>query len=111
MHPKEIDSLVNLRFLFNLRKKIMKKLHAICLASLAALGSTQAIAQNAGHFYGGAGAGQSQSKINDNQINNALVGTSGTTTSTRMTTPMRPIRSLGVTSSIRTLVWKRVTSI
>jgi len=59
----------------------MKKLHAICLASLAALGSTQAIAQNAGHFYGGAGAGQSQSKINDNQINNALVGTSGTTTS------------------------------
>jgi len=59
----------------------MKKLHAICLASLAAMGSPQVLAQNAGHFYGGAGIGQSQSKINDNQINNAVVGASATTTS------------------------------
>lgn len=59
----------------------MKKLHAICLASLAVLGSTPSFAQNAGHFYGGLGAGQSQSKIDDNLINSTVIGTSATTTS------------------------------
>lgn len=59
----------------------MKKLHAICLASLAVLGSTPSFAQNADHFYGGLGAGQSQSKIDDNLINSTVIGTSATTTS------------------------------
>ena len=58
----------------------MKKLHLICLASLAALGSTQSIAQNTAHFYGGVGLGQAQSKINNNRINNTLIGTGATTT-------------------------------
>jgi hypothetical protein len=59
----------------------MKKLHLICLASLAALGSTQTIAQNTEHFYGGVGLGQAQSKINNDRINNTLIGTGATTTS------------------------------
>lgn len=59
----------------------MKKLHILCLASLAVLGSTQAMAQNAGHFYGGAGVGQSQSKIDDERINAALIGAGATSTS------------------------------
>ncbi len=59
----------------------MKKLHLICLASLAALGSTQTLAQNATHFYGGIGLGQAQSKINNERINNTLIGTGATTTS------------------------------
>ena len=59
----------------------MKKLHVLCLASLAVLGSTQAMAQNAGHFYGGAGVGQSQSKIDDERINAALIGAGATSTS------------------------------
>lgn len=59
----------------------MKKLHALCLASLAALGSTQVLAQNEGHFYGGVGAGRSQSKIDDNRINAALIGAGATSTS------------------------------
>lgn len=63
----------------------MKKLHAICLASLAALGSTQVLAQNAGHFYGGIGAGRAESKIDNTLINNTLInstliGTSNTST-------------------------------
>lgn len=58
----------------------MKKLHLICLASLAALGSTQTIAQNTEHFYGGVGLGQAQSKINNDRINNTLIGTGATTT-------------------------------
>jgi OOP family OmpA-OmpF porin len=52
----------------------MKKLHALCLASLTALGSTQVLAQNEGHFFGGVGAGRSQSKIDDERINAALIG-------------------------------------
>lgn len=56
----------------------MKKLHALCLASLAALGSPQVLAQNEGHFYGGVGAGRSQSKIDDNRINAALIGAGAT---------------------------------
>lgn len=59
----------------------MKKLHALCLASLAALGSTQVLAQNEGHFYGGIGAGRSQSKIDDDRINATLVGQGATVTS------------------------------
>lgn len=59
----------------------MKKLHLICLASLAALGSTQALAQNAGHFYGGAGVGQAQSKIDDERINSSLIGAGATSSS------------------------------
>lgn len=59
----------------------MKKLHALCLASLAALGSSQAPAQNAGHFYGGAGVGQAQSKIDDDRINAALINAGATSTS------------------------------
>jgi OOP family OmpA-OmpF porin len=59
----------------------MKKLHALCLASLAALGSSPALAQNAGHFYGGAGIGQAQSKIDDDRINAALIGAGATSTS------------------------------
>ena len=58
----------------------MKKLHVLCLASLAALGSTPAISQNAEHFYGGAGLGQSRSKIDDNRINAALIGAGATST-------------------------------
>jgi len=52
----------------------MKKLHILCLASLAALGSTQALAQNAEHFYGGVGMGQARSKIDDARINATLIG-------------------------------------
>ena len=59
----------------------MKKLHVLCLASLAALGSTPAISQNAEHFYGGAGLGQSRSKIDDDRINAALIGSGLTSTS------------------------------
>ena len=59
----------------------MKKIHALCLASLAALGLPQAHAQNEGHFYGGVGAGRSQSKIDDNRINAALIGAGATSTS------------------------------
>jgi OOP family OmpA-OmpF porin len=59
----------------------MKKLHLICLASLATLGSTLTFAQNTEHFYGGIGLGQSQSKINNDRINNTLIGTGATTTS------------------------------
>jgi OOP family OmpA-OmpF porin len=59
----------------------MKQLHALCLASLAALGSSQTLAQNAGHFYGGAGVGQAQSKIDDDRINVALIGAGATSTS------------------------------
>lgn len=59
----------------------MKQLHALCLASLAALGSSQTLAQNAGHFYGGAGVGQAQSKIDDDRINVALIGVGATSTS------------------------------
>jgi OOP family OmpA-OmpF porin len=59
----------------------MKKLHVLCLVSLAALGSTHALAQNAGHFYGGAGLGQAQSKIDDDRINAALIGAGATSTS------------------------------
>lgn len=60
---------------------MMKKLHVLCLASLAALGCTQALAQNSGHFYGGAGIGQAQSKIDDDRINAALIGAGATSTS------------------------------
>jgi OOP family OmpA-OmpF porin len=59
----------------------MKKLHVLCLASLAALGSAPALAQNAGHFYGGAGIGQAQSKIDDDRINAALISAGATSTS------------------------------
>jgi OOP family OmpA-OmpF porin len=59
----------------------MKKLHVLCLASLAALGSTPALSQNAQHFYGGAGLGQSRSSIDDNRINAALIGAGATSTS------------------------------
>lgn len=59
----------------------MKKLHALCLASLTALGSTQVLAQNEGHYYGGIGAGRSQSKIDDDRINAALIGAGATSTS------------------------------
>jgi OmpA-OmpF porin, OOP family len=59
----------------------MKKLHVLCLASLAALGSAPALAQNAGHFYGGAGLGQAQSKIDDDRINAALISAGATSTS------------------------------
>jgi OOP family OmpA-OmpF porin len=60
---------------------MMKKLHVLCLASLAALGSTPALSQNAQHFYGGAGLGQSRSSIDDNRINAALIGAGATSTS------------------------------
>lgn len=60
---------------------MMKKLHVLCLASLAALGCTHALAQNAGHFYGGVGIGQAQSKIDDDRINAALIGAGATSTS------------------------------
>jgi OOP family OmpA-OmpF porin len=59
----------------------MKKLHALCLASLAALACTPVLAQNEGHFYGGIGAGRSQSKIDDDRINAALIGSGATSTS------------------------------
>lgn len=59
----------------------MKKLHVLCLASLAVLGSTQALAQNAGHFYGGVGAGEARSKIDDDRINASLIGSGATSTS------------------------------
>lgn len=52
----------------------MKKIHLICLASLAALSSTGLYAQNTGHFYGGLGAGQSESKFDNDRISNALIG-------------------------------------
>lgn len=59
----------------------MKKLHILCLASLAAMGATQALAQNAGHFYAGAGVGQAQSKIDDERISSALIGAGASSTS------------------------------
>ena len=59
----------------------MKKLHVLCLASLAALSSTQALAQNAEHFYGGIGMGQAQSKIDDQKINAALISAGATSNS------------------------------
>ncbi len=59
----------------------MKKLHAVCLASLAALGSAQSFAQNAGYFFGGVGAGQAQSKIDDERINATLIGAGAASTS------------------------------
>jgi OOP family OmpA-OmpF porin len=52
----------------------MKKLHVLCLASLAALGATPALSQNAAHFYGGAGLGQSRSNIDNNRISTTLIG-------------------------------------
>lgn len=61
----------------------MKKFHLTCLASLAALGTTQALAQNSEHFYGGIGLGQAQSKINNESINNSLIGTGVTTSITQ----------------------------
>ena len=39
------------------------------------------MAQNAGHFYGGAGIGQAQSKIDDERINATLIGAGATSTS------------------------------
>jgi OOP family OmpA-OmpF porin len=57
---------------------MMNKFHVLCLASLAALGSTQVLAQNAGHFYGGIGAGQAQSKIDNDQISSTLIGAPAT---------------------------------
>jgi OOP family OmpA-OmpF porin len=59
----------------------MKKLRLVCLASLAALGSTHAIAQNNEHFYGGLSVGQAQSKINTDGINASLIGAGASTTS------------------------------
>jgi OmpA-OmpF porin, OOP family len=59
----------------------MKKLHVLCLATLASLSATQAFAQNAEHFYGGVGVGQARSKIDDNRINAALIGAGATSTS------------------------------
>jgi OOP family OmpA-OmpF porin len=52
----------------------MKKIHLICLASLAALSSSALYAQNTGHFYGGLSAGQSESKFDNDRISNSLVG-------------------------------------
>ena len=60
---------------------MMKKRHVLCLASLVALSSTPAISQNTEHFYGGAGLGQSRSKIDDDHINAALIGAGATSTS------------------------------
>ena len=59
----------------------MKKLHLICLASLAALSSSTIYAQNSGHYYGGIGAGQAESKFDNDRVSNALidVGATGTT--------------------------------
>lgn len=54
----------------------MKKLHLICLASLAALGSTAIHAQNSGQYYGGIGAGQAESKFDHDRISNSLIGES-----------------------------------
>lgn len=54
----------------------MKKLHLICLASLAALGSTSIHAQYSGHYYGGIGAGQAESKFDNDRISNSLIGES-----------------------------------
>lgn len=59
----------------------MKKFHVLCLASLAILGSSPVLAQNEGHFYGGIGAGRSQSKIDDDRINATLIGAGATSTS------------------------------
>ena len=56
----------------------MKKRHVLCLASLVALSSTPAISQNAEHFYGGAGLGQSRSKIDDDRISTTLLGSTAT---------------------------------
>ena len=58
----------------------MKKLHLICLASLAALSSSALYAQNAGHYYGGLSAGQAESKIDNERINAALIGAGVTST-------------------------------
>lgn len=59
----------------------MKKLHLICLASLAALSSSALYAQNSGQYYGGLSAGQSESKLDNDRINAAIVGDGFTTTS------------------------------
>lgn len=59
----------------------MKKIHALCLASLAALGSSQVMAQNAGQFYGGLGVGEAQSKIDDARISESMIGSSPTSIS------------------------------
>jgi OOP family OmpA-OmpF porin len=53
---------------------MMNKLHVLCLASLATLGSTPALSQNAEHFYGGAGLGQSRSNLDSNRISTTLIG-------------------------------------
>jgi OOP family OmpA-OmpF porin len=58
----------------------MKKLHLICLASLAALSSTALYAQNSGQFYGGLSAGQAESKIDNERINASLIGAGLTST-------------------------------
>lgn len=59
----------------------MKKLHLICLASLATLGSSPILAQNAGHFYGGLSAGQAESNIDVERINSSLIGAGVTSNS------------------------------
>jgi OOP family OmpA-OmpF porin len=54
----------------------MKKLHLICVASLAVLSSTTIFAQYSGHYYGGIGAGQAESKFDKDRISNSLIGES-----------------------------------
>lgn len=49
----------------------MKKIHLICLASWAALSSTNLLAQTAGQYYGGLGAGRSETSLTQNQHDQA----------------------------------------
>lgn len=59
----------------------MKKIHLALWASLASLACVQVSAQNAGEFYGGAGVGKAQSKIDHDRINAGLIGAGATSTS------------------------------
>jgi len=63
-------------------------LRALCLLSLAGLGSFSALnasAQVEGHFYGGIGMGQAQSKIDVDRINANLLSATPSLTTTSMT--------------------------
>jgi OOP family OmpA-OmpF porin len=58
----------------------MKKIHLICLASLAALSATALHAQNAGHYYGGLSAGRAESNFDNERISNSMLGAGVTST-------------------------------
>jgi len=58
----------------------MKKIHLICLASLAALSTSTLFAQNAGHYYGGLSAGRSESQFDNERISQSMLGLGVTST-------------------------------